>query len=110
MNGTPKLADIDLMADDEAALTSYIAKHYAAPEGSHTSRADLFSFGKTLYEMCTGLPVKEFPRLPVDIRHWEDHEELLALNRVIGKATAYDLQRRYQSVEQMLEDLESVTC
>jgi serine/threonine protein kinase len=40
VNGTPKLADIDLLTDDQAALTSYIPKHYAAPMicGDLTSR------------------------------------------------------------------------
>ena len=108
VEGTPKLADIDLIATDEAALTSYIPKHYAAPESAHSSRADLFSFGKTLYEMCTGFPVKAFPSLPPDIRHWKDHKKLLALNRIIGKATACDLRKRYRSVEQMLDELESI--
>jgi len=69
VNDIPKLADIDLLAGHDAALTSYIPKDYAAPEGSHSSQADIYSFGKTLYEMCTGLPVKAFPTLPSDIRH-----------------------------------------
>jgi serine/threonine protein kinase len=108
IEGTPKLADIDLLATDDAPLTSYIPKHYAAPEASHSSRADLFSFGKTLYEMCTGFPVKSFPILPSDIRHWDDHKQLLALNRIIGKATARELRKRYRSIEEMLDDLQTI--
>ncbi len=84
VNGIPKLADIDLLAGHDASLASYIPKHYAAPEGSHSSQADIFSFGKTLYEMCTGLPVKAYPCLPPDIRHWEDHGLLLKINKVIA--------------------------
>jgi serine/threonine protein kinase len=108
VNGTPKLADIDLLADEQAALTSYIPKHYAAPEGSHSSRADIFSFGKTLYEMTTGLPVKSFPSLPPDIRHWTDHKQFLAMNKIIGKACARDLRKRYTSIDTLLQDLESI--
>ena len=108
VRGLPKLADIDLLANDDARLASYIPREYAAPEGNHSSRADIFSFGKTVYEMSTGLPVKSFPSLPSDIRHWEDHKHFLALNRIIGKATAYNLRNRYQSVEQMLRDLETI--
>lgn len=108
VNGTPKLADIDLLADEQAALTSYIPKHYAAPEGSHSSRADIFSFGKTLYEMATGASVKSFPSLPPEIRHWADHQEFLALNKIIGKACACDVRKRYASIDKMLQDLESI--
>ena len=108
VNGIPKLADIDLLAGHDAALTSFIPKHYAAPEGAHSSRADIFSFGKTLYEICTGLPVEAYPTLPVDIRFWEDHGTLLKLNRIIGRASARDLRKRYESAGQMLRDLESL--
>jgi len=108
VNDVPKLADIDLVAGNDPTLTSYIPRHYAAPEGSHSSRADLFSFGKTLYEMSTGLPVKAFPCLPPDIRHWEDHGLMLKINKVIARACAHDLRQRYGSAEQLLRDLESI--
>jgi len=108
VNGIPKLADIDLLAGHDPALTSFIPKYYAAPEGSHSSRADIFSFGKTLYEICTGLPVEAYPTLPVDIRFWEDHGTLLKLNKIIGRASARDLRKRYESAAQMLKDLESL--
>ena len=108
VNDVPKLADIDLLAGHDPALTSYIPKYYAAPEGSHSTQADMFSFGKTLYEMCTGLAVKEYPALPPDIRHWEDHRLILKLNKVIGKASERDLRRRYRSAEQIAGDLESI--
>lgn len=106
VNDVPKLADIDLLAGNDATLTSYIPKNYAAPEGSHSSRADIFSFGKTLYEMCTGLPVKAYPSLPPDIRHWEDHQLMLKINKIIAKACARDLYKRYDSAKHMLDDLE----
>ena len=108
VNDVPKLADIDLLAGNDATLASYIPRAYAAPEGSHSSRADIFSFGKTLYEMCTGLSVKDFPCLPRDIRHWHDHELLLHINKVIAKACARDLGQRYNSAEGMLNDLEGI--
>jgi serine/threonine protein kinase len=108
VNDVPKLADIDLLAGHDPALTSYIPKHYAAPEGSHSTQADIFSFGKTLYEMCTGLPVKAYPALPPDIRHWEDHRLLLKMNKIIGKASERDLRQRYRSAEQIVNDLERI--
>jgi serine/threonine protein kinase len=108
VNDVPKLADIDLLAGHDVSLTSYIPKHYAGPEGCHSRQADIFSFGKTLYEICTGLPVEAYPCLPPDIRHWEDHRLLLKINRVIAKACARDLRKRYASAAHLLHDLECI--
>ena len=108
VNDVPKLADIDLLAGHDPALASYIPKHYAAPEGAHSTQADIFSLGKTLYEMCTGFPDKAYPTLPPDIRHWEDHRLLLKVNSIVGKASARDLGKRYKSAERMLDDLERI--
>jgi len=108
VNGVPKLADIDLLAEHDPALPSYIPKDYAAPEGSHSSTADIFSFGKTLYEMLTGLPVKAYPCLPPDVRFWDDHAEMLKINKIIAKACARDLRKRYRSAQSLLSALESI--
>ena len=108
VDGVPKLADIDLLAGNDAALPSYIPKDYAAPEGCHSNRADVFSLGKTIYEMCTGLPVKSYPCLPPDIRHWNDHRVMLEINRIIAKACARDLRERFGSAREMLSDLEQL--
>jgi serine/threonine protein kinase len=109
VNDVPKLADIDLVAANDSRLTSYIPQNYAAPEGAHSCRADIFSFGKTLYEMCTGQPVNAYPCLPPDIRFWDDHKLLLVINRIIAKACAPDLRQRYESAARMLSDLESLS-
>lgn len=108
VNEVPKLADIDLVAGNDPSLVSYIPKSYAAPEGSHSRGADIFSFGKTLYEMCTGLPVQAFPSLPRDLRFWDDHHLMLKLNTVLGRACAHDHRQRYDSAESMLNDLERI--
>jgi eukaryotic-like serine/threonine-protein kinase len=108
VDDVPKLADIDLVAGNNPTLASYIPKNYAAPDGSHSNRADIFSFGKTLYEMCTGFPVNTYPCLPADIRHWPDHKVLLKINKVIARACAPNLRERYPSAERMLQDLEAI--
>jgi len=88
VNDVPKLADIDLLAGNDAAIASYIPRNYAAPEGSHSSQADIFSLGKTLYEMCTGLPVQAYPALQPDVRYSHDHRLLLKLNKIMARACA----------------------
>ena len=108
VKGVPKLADVDLVAEHDVALVSYIPKEYAAPEGSHSIQADIYSFGKTLYEMSTGLSVKEFPRLPPDVRHWQDHALFLRINKIIAKACARRLSDRFRSAQELLRELEGI--
>ena len=108
VDSVPKLADIDLLAGNDAALPSYIPKDYAAPEGCHSSRADIFSLGKTVYEMCTGFPVRSYPCLPRDVRHWNDHSLMLKVNKVIARACARNLRKRYGAAREMLDDLERI--
>lgn len=108
VDNVPKLADIDLLAGSDIALPSYIPRDYAAPEISHSRQADLFSLGKTLYEMFTGLPVKAFPCLPPAIRLWADHRLCLHLNRLITKACAPELRKRYQTAGEMVDDLAAI--
>ncbi len=108
VQGIPKLADIDLLAEHHPTLASYIPKHYAAPGGGHSSSADVYSLGKTLYEMTTGLPVGAFPSLPPDLRHWSDHRVFLAINRIIARACAPNASRRYKSATELHEALSQI--
>jgi serine/threonine protein kinase len=108
VNDLPKLADIDLLAGHDLALTSYIPKHYAAREGSHSIQGDIFSFGKTLYEMCTGLSVKDYPCLPPEVRYWDDHQLLLKVNKIVIKACGHHPRKRYASTQEMLNELECI--
>ena len=108
VNNVPKLADIDLLAGHDSTLTSFIPKDYAAPAGSHSSQADIYSFGKTLYEICTGQPVQAYPSLPTDIRFWEDHLLLLRINKVILKACALDARKRYPTAGHLADDVEGI--
>jgi hypothetical protein len=58
--------------------------------------------------MCTGLPANASPTLPSDLRHWEDHQLMLKLNKVLAKACARDLRKRYDSAKSLLNDLERI--
>ena len=53
--GRPKLADIGLVASIGEALTAVGTEGYMPPEGRGSPAGDIYSFGKLLYEISTGL-------------------------------------------------------
>src|SRR5262249_27785452 len=55
IKGTPRLADIGLVTGVDATRSYVGTEGYIPPEGAGTPQADLFSLGKVLYEMCTGM-------------------------------------------------------
>jgi serine/threonine protein kinase len=106
VEGTPKLADIGLVADIGEAKSFVGTMGYIPPEGPGTVQADLFSLGKVLYEMSTGRDRQDFPQLPPDLREIPNHAALIELNEVLLRACDSESDRRYQSAEEMREDLE----
>src|SRR5438105_4173436 len=72
VNGTPKLADIGLVADLREARSYVGTEGFIPPEGPGTPQADLFSLGKVLYEASTGKDRTDFPELPTQ---WSESPE-----------------------------------
>ncbi|KAB2675104.1 MAG: protein kinase [Verrucomicrobia bacterium] len=106
VNGVPKLADIGLVTGVEATRSYVGTEGFAAPEGSGSPRADLYSLGKVLYELSTGKDRQEFPELPTQLRELPDREGLMELNAVIAKACRHDPKERYASAAALRTDLE----
>src|SRR5262249_14198161 len=67
VNGIPKLADIGLVSGVEESRSFVGTEGFVPPEGPGTPAADLFSFGKVLYEMSIGRDRLDFPKLPEDL-------------------------------------------
>jgi len=63
---------------------------YIPPEGPGTPQADIFSLGKVLYEICTGLDRRRFPELPEDLRSLLDQNAVVEFNEIFLKACASD--------------------
>ena len=61
MNGAPKLADIGLVTEAAGVQSQTGTQGFIPPEGSGTIRADIYSLGKVLYEISTGLDRNEYP-------------------------------------------------
>ena len=124
-DGTIKVADFGIAALENEAVESngqaIGSIHYIAPEQargeSPDARSDLYSLGVVMYEMLTGekpytgdslgeIAVKHMNATPVLPRAKvpEIPEEL---ERITMKAMSADISARYQSAEELLNDLES---
>ncbi len=105
VNGRPKLADIGLVTDASDNRSIVGTEGYLPLEGPGTPAADIFAFGKVLYEALTGQDRRQFPHLPADLREWSDAPLVFELNEILLKACAADARERYPSADSMLVDL-----
>jgi serine/threonine protein kinase len=105
VNGRPKLADIGLVTDASDQCSIVGTEGYLPPEGPGTPQADIFAFGKVLYEAATGLDRRQFPDLPPDLKEWPDAAPVLELNQIVLKACAAHVQERYDSADALHTDL-----
>jgi WD40 repeat protein len=106
INGAPKLADIGLVTGLDATRSYVGTEGYIPPEGAGTPPADLYSLGKVLYEMSTGLDRHDFPEPPA---FWEESSRestWLEFHEVLLRACETDPSRRYQSATELRAELE----
>ncbi|HEX7010858.1 MAG TPA: serine/threonine-protein kinase [Phycisphaeraceae bacterium] len=129
-DGAAKLADMGLaraVSDREAAEAeqgkAYGTPYYISPEQIRGQldvdfRADIYSFGATLYHMVTGQVPFEGPT-PSAVMHKHLKAELVppdhlvpelssGISEIIEVCMAKDRQQRYGSTADLLEDLEAV--
>jgi len=128
--GVAKLTDLGLaraMDDKEAAETeagkAYGTPYYISPEQIRGDvdidfRADIYSLGATMYHLVTGKPPFD-GETPSAVMHKHlkqpltpaDHVNTAlsaGVGEIIDVAMAKDRDERYQSTEDMLEDLQAV--
>ncbi len=120
--GRIKIADFGIaraVTGDTFGKSVIGSAHYIAPEqaktGESDARSDLYSLGISMYEMITGrLPYQGENTVNVVMAHIQDamvppsvynNEIYPALNDIILKATRKDPDERYQSAEELIEDL-----
>lgn len=105
VNGIPKIADIGLVAEAGVSHSLVGTEGFMPPEGPGTPQADIYSLGKVLYEISTGQDRKAFPELPDTVEEIGHAEGFSELNEVILRACERNVERRYQSAEEMHRDL-----
>lgn len=106
VGGRPKLADIGLVTNTGDARSVVGTDGYLPPEGAGTPGADVYSLGKVIYEMGTGLDRRRFPELPCHVEPPAEVAALRELNEIILRACAWDPARRYASTTALRRDLE----
>jgi hypothetical protein len=105
VRGVPKIADIGLVA--ASGQISYVGTEgYVPPEGPGSPQADLYSLGKVLYEMAMGKDRLEFPAVNTRLAEFGDKAALLKLNEVLLRVCSPDPAERYESAEELHEDLQ----
>ena len=82
VNGRAKLADIGLVATG-GQMTFVGTEGFVPPEGPGTSQADIYSLGKVLYEIATGMDRMDFPELPEDLPTGAERKRWSGLNHLI---------------------------
>lgn len=101
VNGAPKLADIGLVAAMDDPRSDVGTQNYYPPGPERgTARADIFSFGKVLYQMATGRSVEAYPELPSHLRD-ESVPDMFLINQIVLKACDPEPRARYQSAAEL---------
>ena len=82
VDGKAKLADIGLVAAKDQR-TFVGTEGFVPPEGPGSEQADIYSLGKVLYEMATGMDRLQFPELPESGPGDDARKKWIRLNRLI---------------------------
>jgi serine/threonine protein kinase len=105
VEGVPKLADVGLVTHVGETRSYVGTEGFIAPEGPGTPQADIYSLGIVLYVMSTGKSHQDFPEPLSDLTAQPDHAQWLEFNQVIHKACRAEARERYQTAEEMHQEL-----
>jgi CHASE2 domain-containing sensor protein len=107
VRGLPKLADIGLVtriAVHPRDVSFLGTRGYIPPEGPGSPLADIYSLGKVLYEVYSGMDREQFPSLPTSLLE-APGAGLAVLNQAVLRACELDPRQRYQSATEFHREL-----
>jgi eukaryotic-like serine/threonine-protein kinase len=102
VNGFPKLADIGLVTAISESRLHVGTEGFIPPEGAGTPQADVYSFGKVLYELSTGKDRNEYPALPADLGETAEDQDLIQFNKIVLRACRASPTQRFRSAEELM--------
>jgi formylglycine-generating enzyme required for sulfatase activity len=101
VDGKAKLADIGLVAL-RGQRTFVGTEGFVPPEGPGSAQADVYSLGKVLYEMATGMDRLDFPELPDELPEGDELKLWRSLNGVICDVCEPKISQRKLTTAAML--------
>jgi eukaryotic-like serine/threonine-protein kinase len=107
VGGKVKLADFGLLTESHPLVSRVGTQKYMPPDGRMDIRADVYAAGLVIYEMLSGLPVDEFPRLGSRSREIAADATLASLLRLVLRACEREPERRFTDARAMLAELDS---
>lgn len=105
VGGQLKLADFGLLTESHPLVSRIGTQKYMPPDGRMDMRADVYAAGLVIYEMLSGLPVDEFPRLGRQSQSVSDSPILTALLQLVLKACERESAERPANAQAMLAEL-----
>jgi eukaryotic-like serine/threonine-protein kinase len=105
VGGQLKLADFGLLTEAHPLVSRVGTRKYMPPDGRMDRRADVYAAGLVIYEMLSGLPVDEFPRLGARSQEVCSSPTLAALLRLVLRACEREAEDRPADARAMLAEL-----
>jgi eukaryotic-like serine/threonine-protein kinase len=110
VGGQLKLADFGLLTEAHPLVSRLGTQKYMPPDGRMDMRADVYAAGLVIYEIISGLPVDEFPRLGARAQQVSASPMLAALLRLVLRACEREPEKRFADARAMLAELERPTA
>ena len=105
VGGQLKLADFGLLTEAHPLVSRVGTQKYMPPDGRMDMRADVYAAGLVIYEMLSGLPVDDFPRLGHRAGQIAQSPILTALLRLVLRACEREPEERFADARAMLAEL-----
>ena len=105
VGGRPKLADIGLVAHQSDVSTCVGSVGYNPPEGSGRPAADVYSMGRMLFEMYSGVCVQSLNGPLPDLRPKLSQPRQIAFYEVVLRACDPSVATRFPTAAALLEAL-----